>query len=104
MLLLILASIAVQAESPARPPGLASDLGPPVQVLADGKPLDVEHSGHAAPCVGDFFGNGKPALLVGQFSGGKMRVYPTTGTSKGLSVGGYEYFKASETHGTIPAG
>jgi hypothetical protein len=104
MLTLILVAMAAGAEQPARPAGLDPELAPPVHLLADGKPLDVEHIGHAAPCVGDFFGDSKPTLLVGQFSGGKMRVYRTTSTGKGLTAGGYEYFKASETFGAVPAG
>ena len=67
---LVLLMLADPPAPPARPPGLAPDLAPPVHVLVGGKPLDVERSGHAAPFVGDFFGDGKPALLVGQYDGG----------------------------------
>ncbi|HJZ55339.1 MAG TPA: hypothetical protein VKE74_10290 [Gemmataceae bacterium] len=104
MFALTLVLLAAPPEAPARPPGLAPDLAPPVPVMANGKPLDVERSGHAAPFVGDFYGDGKPALLVGQFSGGKLRIYRNTGTATAPRFGDFEWFKASETLGTIPAG
>src|SRR5262249_51790432 len=61
-------------------------------------------SGHAAPAVGDFYGDGKPALLVGQFSGGKLRVYRNTGTAGAPKFGDFEWFKASDALGTIQPG
>ena len=79
---------------PPRPPGLAADLAPPVHVLAGGKPLDVERSGHAAPFVGDFDGDGRPDLLVGQFVGGKLRVYRNTGTAAAPKLDAFTYFFA----------
>jgi hypothetical protein len=88
----------------ARPPGLAPDLAPPVRVTANGKPIDVERSGHAAPFVGDFYGDGKPALLVGQFDGGRLRIYRNVGTAKEPKFGDYEWFKASDALGTIAPG
>lgn len=90
--------------SAARPPGLAPDLAPPVHVTANGKPLDVERIGHAAPFVGDFDGDGKPDLLVGQFSGGRLRIYRNIGTAKEMKFGEFEWFKASDAFGTVPAG
>jgi hypothetical protein len=72
--------------------------------MAEGKPIDVERIGHAAPCVGDFFRDGKPALLVGQIDGGKLRIYRNLGTSKAPRFGGFEWFKASEALGVIEPG
>jgi hypothetical protein len=103
MLVLTLVLLAAPPESP-RPAGLAADLAPPVQVTADGKPIDVERSGHAAPFFADFDGDGKPDLLVGQFSGGKLRVYRNVGTAGSPKFGDFEWFKASEAVGTIEPG
>jgi hypothetical protein len=89
---------------PARPPGLAADLAPPVHVLAGGQPLDVERIGHAAPFVGDFDGDGKPDLLVGQFDGGKLRIYRNTGTPGAPKFDTYTYFVAGGQTGRVPEG
>jgi len=104
MFALTLVVLAAPPEAPPRPAGLAPDLAPPVQVTAKDKPLDIERSGHAAPFVGDFDGDGKPDLLVGQFSGGKLRIYRNVGTAKAPKFGDFEWFKASDALGTIPAG
>ena len=80
-----------------------SQLAAPVQVQADGKPLDIDEIGHAAPFFADIDGDGKRDLLVGQFGGGKLRVYPNQGTDKEPRFSKYEYFKAGADLGTVPA-
>jgi hypothetical protein len=105
MLSLLLVVLAAPPEPTPRPAGLAPDLAPPVKVATtDGKPIDVERSGHSAPFVGDFDGDGKPDLLVGQFSGGKLRVYRNTGTAKEPKFGNFEWFRASDALGTVTPG
>ena len=81
----------------------AGSLAEPFRVEADGKPIDVE-VGHAAPFVGDFDGDGKPDLLVGQFDGGKLRVYRNTGTACAPKFDTYTYFVAGGQTGRVPVG
>ncbi len=64
--------------------GLASaspaELQPPVRLKVWGVfPVRVESPGHAAPCWADIDGDGKKDLLVGQYGGGKVRVYKNLG-------------------------
>ena len=53
----------------------AADFHPPVRVEAGGKVIRVEAPGYAYPCLVDLDGKGKKDLVVGQFAGGKMKVY-----------------------------
>jgi hypothetical protein len=93
----IVASILAVAD-----PG-ATDLAPPVQVLAGGQPINVD-MGHAAPFVADLKGDGQMVLLVGQFGDGKLRLYPNTGTRNDPKFDDFEWFKVNGKVVTMPAG
>ena len=81
----------------------ASDLLPPFRVEAGGAPIDVE-VGHAAPLMVDFDGDGNVDLLVGQFGGGKLRIYRNQNSSIGApKLGPFSWFNAGGTDGTVPA-
>ncbi len=49
-------------------------------IEAGGSPITVE-MGHANPCVVDWDGDGLKDLLVGEYSGGKIRFYNNSGTN-----------------------
>jgi hypothetical protein len=66
---------------------------------ADGVPVRVESPGWACPGWADLDGDGKKDLLVGQFNGGKIRVYKNTGDNK-LAPG--EWLKADGDDAQIP--
>jgi hypothetical protein len=81
----------------------AGELGAPVRIEAAGQPIDVE-VGHAAPFVGDFDGDHADDLLVGQFGGGKLRVYRNVGTNEGPTFDDFSWFQAGGADGTVPSG
>src|SRR5215471_16473320 len=66
----------------------AAEFQPPMLLKADGKAIRVESPGYAAPCWADLDGKGKKDLLVGQFNGGKIRVYKNRGGGK-LAAGAW---------------
>ena len=86
----------------ARADGPATDLAPPVALKADGKLIDVD-VGHAAPFVADL-GDGRRTLLVGQFGDGKLRLYPDAGPSADPRFTTFEWFRAGDDVGNVPAG
>jgi hypothetical protein len=63
-------------------PARAVEFAAPVRMQAGGEPVRVERPGYAAPCWADIDGDGKKDLLVGQFSGGKIRVFKNLGDAK----------------------
>jgi len=54
----------------------------PVRLKAGEEWVRVESPGWAAPCWHDVDRDGKKDLVVGQFRGGKMKVYPNQGAGK----------------------
>jgi hypothetical protein len=79
--------------------GRAAEFQPPVRLEAGGVPVRVESPGWAAPCWADIDGDGKKDLLVGQFHGGKIRVYRNLGDGK-LAAG--EWLKAEGAVAEVP--
>jgi hypothetical protein len=86
--------------APTTPPG---ELAPPVKVLADGKPIDVD-VGHAAPCVADLNGDGTLNLLVGQFREGKLRAYANTGSKTSPRFDKFSWVEAGGAECKVPSG
>ncbi|MGV3618375.1 MAG: hypothetical protein ACO1SV_23865 [Fimbriimonas sp.] len=82
---------------------VADDLKPPVRVVADGKPINVD-TGHAAPLVYDFDGDGVRDLLVGQFDGGKLRFYRNVGTEAAPKYGTFSYVQAGGAPASVNYG
>ena len=60
----------------------AAEFADPVMLKAGGKAIRVESPGYACPCWADVDGDGKKDLLVGQFRGGKIKVYKHLGDLK----------------------
>lgn len=81
----------------------ATDLAPPVRLLAGSQPINVD-VGHAAPFFADIKGDGKGVLLVGQFGEGKLRLYPNIGTRSELRFERFDWLKANGTVCSVPTG
>jgi hypothetical protein len=79
--------------------GGSGEFQPPTRLKADGVPVRVESPGYAAPCWVDIDGDGKKDLLVGQFHGGKIRVYKNLGDGN-LAPG--QWLKAEGTPAEVP--
>jgi hypothetical protein len=63
-------------------------------------PIRVDE-GHAAPFVADLAG--KRSLLVGQYGGGKLRIYPIEGRGESVRLGPFQWFRAGSDLGRVPA-
>lgn len=77
----------------------AAEFANPVRLEADGTAIRVEAPGYAAPCWADIDGDGKKDLLVGQFHGGKIRVFKNLGDGK-LAAG--EWLTAGGKAAEVP--
>ena len=75
----------------------------PVLLEAGGQAICTD-TGHSAPFVYDFDADGKRDLLVGQFGGGRLRIYKNMGTNEQPLFGAVDWFKAGGELGTIPEG
>ena len=73
----------------------ASNSGPEWRTLA---------GGNAAPCVGDFDGDGVRDLMVGEAYQGRMRVFHNVGSNEQFRASGYTWFKCGADLGRIPSG
>lgn len=79
------------------------NLSAPQRILDGAKPIDVE-MGHAAPAVFDFNRDGKKDLLVGQFGGGKMRIYLNKGSNTAPKFRGFTYLTIGGKPASVPYG
>ena len=77
----------------------AVEFADPVRMRGGAEPVRVEQPGYAAPCWADIDADGKKDLLVGQFSGGKIRVFKNRGDGQ-LATG--EWLKADGKVAEVP--
>ena len=80
-----------------------AELQPGVRLQADGKDIDVK-IGHLVPTVLDWNGDGKKDLIVGQFSGGRIRVYLNSGTDSVPGFKDFSLLRADTKEIRLPAG
>ncbi len=79
----------------------ASELAAPRKIKVAGRPIDVEHVGHAAPFVGDIDGDGRKDLLVGEYYKGRLRIYRNVGTNAEPRFEGFTVFQDGAPSGCI---
>jgi hypothetical protein len=72
---------------------------PPVRMRAGDSFVQVEAPGFACPCWHDVDNDGKKDLVVGQFAGGKMKVWKNLGGGK-LAAG--EWLQADGAIAEVP--
>jgi len=89
-----------------------------VRLLTGDKPIDVT-TGHAAPYVYDFDGDGKRDLLVGEFGSGifrgettsdssplanaRLRIYLNKGTNNSPRYDGFRYLQSEGENASVPS-
>lgn len=72
-------------------------------VYANGTPIQLS-LGHAAPCVVDWDGDGVKDLLVGQYTGGMIRLYLNSGTNSSPLFTTFTYLQADGVNIQLPYG
>lgn len=117
--------LAVIVAAQSNTPTPATVLQPPVRIFAGKEAIDVT-TGHAAPYVLDFDGDGKKDLLVGEFgdgefpvaelpaaladgwkqpgtfANGRLRIYRNLGTNEQKRFETFEYLRAGGDIATVP--
>ena len=91
---------AAQDETPvsAKAVGTAK-FSAPIRLMDGDVGIRTEMPGYAAPCWADVTGDGKKDLLVGQFAGGKIKVYPGLGGGK---IGKGQWLKIDGKAAEVP--
>ena len=80
-------------------PAAALEFENPVRMMAGDQPVKVASPGYAAPSWADVDGDGKKDLLVGQFSKGKIHVFPGKGDG---TIGKGDFLKIDGKIAEIP--
>lgn len=71
----------------------------PIRLKGGEQFIATESPGHACPCWYDFDGDGAKDLIVGQFRGGKMKVYRNLGDGQ-LAEG--QWLMVGDTPAEVP--
>lgn len=99
---LLIANLTLAQQSPVSTKSADSNtikFEAPVRLEVDGEPIRVEAPGYACPALADMNDDGLKDLLVGQFAGGKIKVYHNDGNN-GFKKG--QWLKAEGDVAEIP--
>jgi hypothetical protein len=80
----------------------AAEFQPGVKIEADGKAIDAGYG--VVPSAVDWNGDGKKDLIVGQFEGGKIRLYLNQGTDNAPVFKDFTYLQAGGEDIDLPSG
>ena len=73
------------------------------RISANGKPIEIK-AGHLVPSVADWNGDARKDLILGQFTKGRIRLYPNRGTDKNPVFKDFEFLRASGKVISLPVG
>lgn len=82
---------------------VALDYQTPLQINANGTPIQLS-LGHANPLVTDWNADGLKDLLVGQYTGGKIRYYINEGSNAAPVFGSFTYMQADGNAISVSSG
>ncbi len=74
----------------------------PIKIEAEGLPIEAL-SGHAAPFVFDVDNDGRKDLIVGEFEGGRARIYLNQGSDDEPRFSGFSYLQAGGGDAIMPS-
>jgi hypothetical protein len=86
-----------------RPLSRPHDLGEPVALLSDGRPIELPYRS-LFPFVGDLYGDGREELLLGTPDSGRLKVFPNLGSNERRVLGAPSWFDDKVPDGRIPKG
>ena len=98
-MLVALVATGLLSTSPAMAQSEDFEFEDPVRLKAGDELIKTEAPGYACPALADLDGDGLKDLLVGQFSGGKIMIYPNLGKA-GFGEG--EFLKADGEVAMLP--
>lgn len=87
---------------PSQTPPPLPVLAPPVKITAAGRPIETE-IGHPDPWVFDVNNDGKKDLLLGQFGGGRLRIYLNSGTNSAPRFDRFTFLQAGGKDASVRA-
>ena len=76
----------------------------PVALEASGVPINVGAGGNASPYIVDWDGDGRQDLLLGQYSGGRIRFYRNVGEHFAPEFANFVYLQADGVDISVSSG